>query len=199
MREEASKQRDFFNSLAADWRKDHPVEKAVFDELFGQEELVGKSVLDVGCGTGVLSRYLSERGATVDGIDLSDEMIRRAKNETTRPGVRFFCADFYDFNGKYDCLFVFDAYPHFFDKRLFAVKARDLLVPGGRLYIAFDESREKIDGHHEKAAKGVSVGLRSPEEEALAYVGLLSVAFTRDDDKYLLTLTREPSNSATTL
>ena len=39
----------------------------------------GCSVLDVGCGTGVLFPYLKERGVTeITGIDLSGKMIEQA-------------------------------------------------------------------------------------------------------------------------
>jgi SAM-dependent methyltransferase len=37
------------------------------------------SLLDVGCGTGSYSAALSERGWDVTGVDLSDDMLRRAR------------------------------------------------------------------------------------------------------------------------
>ncbi len=39
----------------------------------------GAAVLDVGCGTGRISRYLAERGATVLGIDFSAQAIAIAR------------------------------------------------------------------------------------------------------------------------
>lgn len=36
-------------------------------------------VADLGCGTGTLTRLLVDEGFTVDGLDLSPEMIRRAR------------------------------------------------------------------------------------------------------------------------
>jgi len=44
--------------------------------------LAGKAVLDVGCGTGRLSRFLSERGATVTVIDFSSKAIELAKQQS---------------------------------------------------------------------------------------------------------------------
>lgn len=38
-------------------------------------ELSGKRVLDIGCGSGLHSEYLLSQGATVTGIDASEEMI----------------------------------------------------------------------------------------------------------------------------
>src|SRR5690349_14465802 len=38
-------------------------------------DLRGLKVLDVGCGTGYLSKHASARGAMVTGVDLSERMI----------------------------------------------------------------------------------------------------------------------------
>ena len=48
-------------------------------ELIG--DVRGKVVLDAGCGGGFYSLWLSERGATVLGIDSSEEMIKIAKEK----------------------------------------------------------------------------------------------------------------------
>ena len=42
-------------------------------------DLSGQKILDVGCGTGVLSAKLAEIGGEVTGIDLSAEMLQMAK------------------------------------------------------------------------------------------------------------------------
>jgi 2-polyprenyl-6-hydroxyphenyl methylase/3-demethylubiquinone-9 3-methyltransferase len=41
--------------------------------------LTGKAVLDVGCGGGILAEAMSERGASVTGIDLSDKALKVAR------------------------------------------------------------------------------------------------------------------------
>jgi 2-polyprenyl-3-methyl-5-hydroxy-6-metoxy-1,4-benzoquinol methylase len=46
-------------------------------------------VLDVGCGNGVISRSLGERGFNVRGIDISEKTIERARALNTLPNVRF--------------------------------------------------------------------------------------------------------------
>ncbi len=51
----------------------------------------GLTVLDLGCGPGVLSRELVARGATVTGIDVSDAMLRLARE--TAPGAAFQLCD----------------------------------------------------------------------------------------------------------
>ena len=42
-------------------------------------DVPGKSVIDIGCGEGRFSRLLSELGATVTGIDLTEPLIERAR------------------------------------------------------------------------------------------------------------------------
>jgi 2-polyprenyl-3-methyl-5-hydroxy-6-metoxy-1,4-benzoquinol methylase len=49
----------------------------------------GAEVLDVGCGNGVISRSLGERGFTVKGIDVSEKAIGRARELNKFPNVRF--------------------------------------------------------------------------------------------------------------
>lgn len=47
----------------------------------------GGLILDVGCGTGRHSIELAKRGYTVTGIDLSTEMLARAKDVSTAAGL----------------------------------------------------------------------------------------------------------------
>lgn len=51
-------------------------------ELVG--DVQGKKVIDVGCGGGFYSLLLSEKGATVLGIDNSEEMIKIAKGKAIK-------------------------------------------------------------------------------------------------------------------
>jgi 2-polyprenyl-3-methyl-5-hydroxy-6-metoxy-1,4-benzoquinol methylase len=46
-------------------------------------------VLDVGCGNGVISRSLGEKGFTVKGIDVSEKAIERARELNKFPQVNF--------------------------------------------------------------------------------------------------------------
>ena len=52
----------------------------------------GDRVLDLGCGQGVFSRYLSRRGMRVEGLDSSAELIRLA-GEKSRSSIRWNVAD----------------------------------------------------------------------------------------------------------
>lgn len=54
------------NPLRLDW----------IDDLAG---VSGKKILDIGCGGGILSESMAQRGATVTGIDLSDKALGVAR------------------------------------------------------------------------------------------------------------------------
>jgi 2-polyprenyl-3-methyl-5-hydroxy-6-metoxy-1,4-benzoquinol methylase len=49
----------------------------------------GAEVLDVGCGNGVISRSLGEKGFQVKGIDISEKAIARARELNHFPNVQF--------------------------------------------------------------------------------------------------------------
>ncbi|MBX9680007.1 MAG: class I SAM-dependent methyltransferase [Gemmataceae bacterium] len=53
-----------------------------------------RSVLDVACGSGLLSGEIGAHAERVVGIDLSDAMIARAQRERPQPKFRFAVADF---------------------------------------------------------------------------------------------------------
>ena len=57
----------------------HYIDKAI--------SLKGKTVLDVGCGGGILSESMAERGAKVTGIDLGEKAIKVAQLHSLDSGV----------------------------------------------------------------------------------------------------------------
>ena len=65
-----------------DTRAESPVDLAmvdVFADAVGTEG--GSRILDAGCGTGRMSRYLSGRGCLVEGVDLSPGMVEMARRD----------------------------------------------------------------------------------------------------------------------
>ena len=63
-------------------------------------------VVDLGCGTGELTKRLAERlpDSDVLGIDTSEEMLEKAR-ELERPGLRFEKRDLRDLEGQWDLVF----------------------------------------------------------------------------------------------
>ena len=56
------------------------MQAAIMEKL--PEDLRGARILDAGCGTGVLSRMLDEKGAEVVGVDISEKLIEVAKDRS---------------------------------------------------------------------------------------------------------------------
>ena len=63
-----------------------PVENYAFFDMIG--DLVGKSVLELGCGGGYYTRQIKQKGAEqVVGVDISDHMIEFAKQEEAKKPI----------------------------------------------------------------------------------------------------------------
>jgi SAM-dependent methyltransferase len=61
--------------------------------------IAGKRVVDLGCGFGWASRWMRERGAiSVLGLDLSENMISRAKADTSDAAITYRIADLETFS-----------------------------------------------------------------------------------------------------
>jgi trans-aconitate methyltransferase len=61
-----------------------PLDRQLLDKLAANVGSAGL-VCDLGCGPGHVARYLREEGAQVCGVDLSEEMVDRARR--LNPGI----------------------------------------------------------------------------------------------------------------
>lgn len=52
-------------------------------------DIAGRDVLEIGCGTGKNTEWLAQHASTVVGLDLSPEMLARARTRVTNPHVTF--------------------------------------------------------------------------------------------------------------
>jgi 2-polyprenyl-6-hydroxyphenyl methylase/3-demethylubiquinone-9 3-methyltransferase len=75
-----------FSKLAHRWwdphgafRPLHDINPLRLEWIDRHAPLAGKTVLDVGCGGGILAEAMAQRGAQVTGIDLSDKALRVAE------------------------------------------------------------------------------------------------------------------------
>ena len=84
---------------------------------------------------------------------------------------------------KFDCIMVYNAFPHFpYPKRLIKILA-GLLKEDGRLTVAHGMSRAQIDHHHEGPASKVSVGLMHEDDLAGIFEKHLKVVAKISDDR----------------
>jgi SAM-dependent methyltransferase len=91
-------------------------------------------VLEIGCGTGQLTRELAGRGFNLTGIDIGPEMVAAARQNVADTTVRFQVASFEDFPdpGPFDLIVSATAF-HWVDPNIGLAKAARLLRPGGWL------------------------------------------------------------------
>jgi ArsR family transcriptional regulator len=81
---------DYFESVAGDWER---IRKSYFDDRVASlaiEKLLPShlTLADVGCGTGSLTFELARFAKRVVGVDLSNEMLRRARALAQERGVQ---------------------------------------------------------------------------------------------------------------
>ncbi len=167
----------FFDHLAPQWDADMIRHDDVIQRILDIANVVsGVDVLDVACGTGVLfPDYLARNVGSLTGIDISPEMVKIARSKF--PQVQVHCADVEeaDFGKKFDCVVVYNAFPHFPDPEHLIETLSYLLKPGGTLTIAHGMSRAQIDHHHEGTASKVSVGLMHEDDLAAIFAKHLDV------------------------
>jgi len=104
--------------------------------------LDGKRVLDVGCGGGILSESMAEKGATVTGIDLGEKALKVAQLHSLESGVAV------DYRlvaveelaeqeaGQYDVVTCLEMLEHVPDPASIVQACAKLVKPGGNVFLS---------------------------------------------------------------
>ena len=176
----------FFDRLAPGWDADMIRSDAIIGKILdGAGVTAGKDVLDVACGTGVLfPDYLARNVGSLTAVDISPEMVKIA--ESKYPGrVQVRCGDVeeLDFGRKFDCIMVYNAFPHFPEPENLIRTLSGMLKEGGTLTVAHGMSRAAIDRHHEGGASHVSIGLMSEHALAAMFRKYLRLTVKISDDR----------------
>ncbi len=168
---------DFFDKLAPCWDDINIQNEEVVSEILIKGGIrKGIKLLDVACGTGVLFPRYADIGAEVTGIDISSEMVKRAKEKF--PEAKVICADVleYSFEEKFDAVMVYNAFPHFQEPEKLIEKLSLLMKESGRLTVAHGISEEELKKCHSGSAQKISVPL--VKKEVLAE--MMSLYFDTD-------------------
>lgn len=189
--------REKFDSYAPTWDESEPPFPEKLASLLDKIPLTkAEKILDLACGTGVLSALLQQRfQGEVLGLDLSPKMIEIArKKHANSPKISFECGDFYEYEGgKFDLIVLHNGYPHFLDVPALRDKAASLLRPHGILAVLHSCGREFLNSHHHAHIMNISFLLGTPEEEAAKFAPqfvCLSQGETSDSFFFIL----EPSD-----
>lgn len=135
-----------YNRIAYDWNKDHENDTwwKIGALKFISYLQPGNILLDVGCAGGLKSEFFSSQGFKVVGIDLSDEMIKIAKERMSSNS--FFIRDIreqLDLHCKFNGIFAQAVLLHIPKNKIEAVfkNLYQVLQENGYLYLAVKELR----------------------------------------------------------
>ena len=182
----------FFDHAAPTWDAEMVFSPHIVEKILDAACITsGKTVLDVACGTGILiPRYLERQVSSITAIDISPEMARLCAEKFPNPAVQVLCADAetYPFSQTFDCVMVYNAFPHFPDPERLIRRLSALVKSGGTLTIAHGMPRREIDRRHEGPARHVSRSLLSLEElHALMARDLTVTTAISDEAMYQVT------------
>ncbi len=99
------------------------------------------SLLDIGCGGGLLSEPMTRLGATVTGIDAAEKNIRTASLHAQQSGLAIdyratTAEDLATLGVQYDVILSVEIVEHVADLSIYMQACASLLKPGGLLFVA---------------------------------------------------------------
>ena len=110
----------------------------------------GASLVELGCGSGWMTRLAARQGVHAEGYDISPEMIEIAREEAEREGldVPFEAGDYeqLELGHRFDACLVYDALHHSERPELVLACARRALKPGGRILLAEPNWKQRYQG-----------------------------------------------------
>ena len=137
----------------------------------------GQRILDLGCGNGWATRWLAEAtspGGSAMGIDLSAEMLARARAADTSGRTHFVRAPFDGIpspDASFDAAFSMEAIYYARPVEAALAEIARVLRPGAHLMLCMDFFQENPHCHRWPELVGVFMDLRSEPEWAEALAG----------------------------
>jgi 2-polyprenyl-6-hydroxyphenyl methylase/3-demethylubiquinone-9 3-methyltransferase len=134
-----------FSALAHRWwdpegefRPLHDINPLRLEWIAGHAELAGATVLDVGCGGGILAEAMARRGARVTGIDLSDKALRVAQLhlQESKLDIRYEKSSVEDYAGEFDIVTCMELLEHVPQPASMVAACARLARPGGRVFFS---------------------------------------------------------------
>jgi 2-polyprenyl-3-methyl-5-hydroxy-6-metoxy-1,4-benzoquinol methylase len=117
-----------------------------------------KKCLEIGCGTGKNTEWLVTKCESVFAVDLSEEMLSKARSKVQSERVSFLRADFMKYNfvaGPFDLVVFSLVLEHIEDLNFVFKHVSELVKPGGTVYIG--------ELHPSRQYKGVKASFETQE------------------------------------
>jgi len=117
----------------------HDINPTRLDFISNQVAMAGKTVLDVGCGGGVLSEGLARLGAEVVGLDVAKEAISVAKKHAriSNLKIKYHCEPLETYEGgPFDVVTCLEMLEHVTDPKEVILHCKRLSKPGGLVFLS---------------------------------------------------------------
>ncbi len=138
-----------FEALATDWwdlngpmKPLHQINPLRLQYIQEQVNLNEQSILDIGCGGGILTESLARAGATVTGLDLAESLIQLAMTHAKQENLSI---DYFNISstemvkknsGEYDIVTCMELLEHVSDPEQLVAECSKLVKPGGYVFFA---------------------------------------------------------------
>ena len=108
--------------------------------LLAQRYAAGKKVLDLACGEGYGSYFLSQTAKSVLGVDISTESVTHAQETYKRPNLAFCTGSIIavppEAGNAFDVIVCFEALEHIAEQDELLAEVKRLLTPGGMFIVS---------------------------------------------------------------
>ena len=127
---------------AGEFRPLHEINPLRLDWIDAHASLKGKTVLDVGCGGGILAEAMAARGARVTGIDLSEKALKVAELHLleSRQNVAYQRVSVEDLAarraGEFDVVTCMELLEHVPEPGAMVAACARLVRPGGKVFFS---------------------------------------------------------------
>jgi len=138
-----------FSDLAHQWwdptsefRPLHEINPLRLEWINSRAPLAGKTVIDIGCGGGILAESMAKKGAHVTGIDLSEKALKVADLHSLESGVQvryelIAAEDMAEREaGRFDIVTCMEMLEHVPDPAAIVAACAKLVKPGGKIFFS---------------------------------------------------------------
>jgi ubiquinone/menaquinone biosynthesis C-methylase UbiE len=185
-----------FDRCAPEWDAEEVGKKEAIRALVKALGLkAGDTVIEPGCGTGVISKFILEEigeNGRLYGLDISKRMLEQAEAKGLPSRALFYHADAANMPlpaGCADAVVCVRVFPHIDDQHSALSEFNRVLKNGGRLIIAHLAGREKLNRYHAEVGGEVAEDMIPDEDEMrtlLESYGFELISLEDREERYLL-------------